>query len=80
MYTESMNTQETSAHTEIEDKLDANTKKLEEIYASVEKTRKYFLIILVINVLVFVVPLILAIFVVPAFLESYLGQLGSLGF
>lgn len=80
MYTESMNTQETSAHTEIEDKLDANAKKLEEIYASVEKTRKYFLIILVINVLVFVVPLILAIFVVPAFLESYLGQLGSLGF
>ena len=44
--------------------------KLDAIYKSVEKTRKYFLWTLIISVALIVLPLIGMIFAIPAFLNS----------
>jgi len=43
---------------EVLKKIEANERKLEEIYVSVEKTRKYFLWTLIITVIMIVLPLI----------------------
>jgi len=56
---------------EILAKIEAQDKKLEEIYRSVEKTRKYFLLILIISVALIIIPLIGLIFVIPQFLNIY---------
>jgi t-SNARE complex subunit (syntaxin) len=64
--------------TEIKNKIDAQEVKLDAIYKSVEKTRKYFLLIFWITVIAFVLPLIGLVFAVPTFLETY-GNLNSLG-
>lgn len=53
--------------------------KIDKIYISVEKTRKYFQWTLIITVTVFVLPLILMIFAIPAFINTYSSMLGSLG-
>jgi hypothetical protein len=62
---------------EILKKIEAQDKKLEEIYSSIEKIRKYFLITLIITVAAVVLPLIGLAFVIPQFLNtlngSYLG-------
>lgn len=47
--------------------------KLDAIYKSVEKTRKYFMWTLIISLLVIVLPLIGLVFAIPAFL----GTLGT---
>jgi hypothetical protein len=63
---------------ELEDRL----KKIEEtvnlVYASVEKTRKYFLTIVWVTVLALVLPAIGLIFAIPAFLSSYATMLGDI--
>lgn len=51
-------------------------KKIDAIYVSVEKTRKYFLWTLIITVALFVLPLIGLIFAIPAFISSYTGMIG----
>ena len=55
--------------------------KIDAIYASVEKTRKYFFWTMIVTVVLFVVPLIGLIFAVPAFMTNYVGSLdgSSLG-
>lgn len=55
----------------LEDKIDA-------IYVSVEKARKYFLAIFWITVIAFVLPLIAMAFVIPRFISTYLGALEGL--
>lgn len=57
--------------TEIEKKVDA-------IYVSTEKTRKYFLGMLVVTVIAFVLPLIGLLAAIPSFLSTY-AALGDLG-
>jgi hypothetical protein len=54
--------------------------KINKIYDSVEKTRKYFLWTMIITVALFVLPLIGLIFAIPSFLSQY-SQIssGSLG-
>jgi hypothetical protein len=52
--------------------------KIDAIYASVEKTRRYFLWTLIATIVAFVLPLIGAAFLAPAFLSSYTGQLEQL--
>jgi preprotein translocase subunit SecE len=59
-------------------RLDAIESKLDAVYTSVEKTRKYFQIILWVTVAMVVLPAIGLVFVVPAFLNSYLGGLDGL--
>jgi len=60
-------------------KLDAQGKLLEQVYISVEKTRKYFLWTLVATLIAFVLPLILAIIVLPILMSSYTELLSGVG-
>lgn len=60
---------------DLAEKLDALEKKVDSVFRSVEKTRKYFLWTLIITVAVLVLPIIGLIFAVPA----YLGTLSTLG-
>ncbi len=62
--------------TEILKKLQEQEIKIEQIYVSVEKTRKYFQWTMIITVALFVLPLIGLLFAVPAFLSSYSQILG----
>ena len=62
--------------TEIIKKLEEQDAKINQIYASVEKTRKYFQWTMIISVLLFVLPLIGLFFAIPAFLSQY-AQLGA---
>ncbi len=58
-------------------KIEEQEKKLDEIYRSVEKTRKYFLWTIIITIVVIILPLIAMTFVIPQFLNVYSG--GGLG-
>jgi hypothetical protein len=53
--------------------------KVDAIYVSTEKTRKYFLWTMYITVALVVLPLIGLVFAIPAFLNSYVGQIQNLG-
>lgn len=53
-------------------------KKINAIYISVEKTRKYFFWTMVITVALFVLPLIGLAFAIPAFLTNYVGSIQGL--
>ncbi len=63
---------------EITKKIDEQGIKIDAIYKSVEKTRKYFLAIIWVSVICFVLPLIGLMFVLPAFISSYIGGLEGL--
>ena len=52
--------------------------KVDAVYKSAEKTRKYFLWTLIISVVLFVLPLIALIFVIPSFLNAVGGNLDLL--
>ena len=60
---------------QILEKIREQDKKLGEIYASVEKMRKYFLWTLIVTIAVIILPLIGLIFVVPQFLNMYGGSM-----
>ena len=52
--------------------------KINAIYESVEKTRKYFLWTMIITLVIFVLPLLALVFIVPSFLSSYMGTINTL--
>ena len=52
-------------------RLEAAETKLEKIWQSVEKTRKYFLWVLIVTIAVTVLPAIGLIFAIPKFLLTY---------
>lgn len=56
---------------EIKKQLDDQQKKIDQIYISVEKTRKYFLWTMIITVALVVIPMIGLIFTIPSFLNIY---------
>ncbi|MDD2807864.1 MAG: hypothetical protein PHW95_05105 [Patescibacteria group bacterium] len=62
---------------EILNRLNAHDEKLEAIYTSVEKTRKYFLWTLIVTIVTVVLPLIALMFVLPTYLQTLGG--GTLG-
>lgn len=64
----------TSMENEQSAKLAEMEKKIDAIYVSVEKTRKYFLWTLIITVALFVLPLIGLVFAIPVFISSYTGM------
>ena len=66
-----METDLTQKISELETKIDA-------IYKSVEKTRKYFMWTLIITVALFVIHLIGLAFAIPAFMTNYVGSIQSL--
>jgi hypothetical protein len=57
--------------TEIKKVIEDQQKKIDLIYISVEKTRKYFFWTMVITIALFILPLIGLVFAVPSFLSSY---------
>jgi len=64
---------------ELKKKIEEQGLKIDAIYKSVEKTRKYFLTIIWITVIAVVLPIIGLIFALPAFLDNYVGSLKGLG-
>lgn len=72
-------TNETPPHSDgVRQQIAENAARLDAIYESVEKTRTYFKASLIISIVVFVLPLIAAIILIPMFLDSYLGQFQGL--
>ena len=63
---------------ELQKKFDEQSVKIDAIYKSVEKTRKYFLMIIWVTVIAVVVPFIGLLFAIPKFIGIYSG-LGDLG-
>ncbi len=64
---------------EILKRLETQETKIEKIYVSVEKTRKYLLWTMIVTIALIVLPAIGLVFAVPSFLSSYVGNLQSLG-
>lgn len=60
---------------ELTERLATLEKKIDAIYVSAEKTRKYIWWTVVITVAVFVLPLIALAFVIPSFISSYTSVL-----
>ena len=61
---------------DLQEKLAAQEKKIDAIYVSVEKTRKYFLWTMVITIVVIVLPLIAAVALVPWMLSMMTAAYG----
>lgn len=55
----------------VQQKLEQLESKLDAIYLSVEKTRKYFLTMLIVTVVLFVLPLLGLFFAIPSFISTY---------
>ena len=62
---------------EIRQKIDALEQKIDAVYVSAEKTRKYLLTIIFVLVIAFALPLIGLFFAIPSFLSSY-GDISGL--
>lgn len=58
-------------------KLDEINRKVEAVYDSVEKTRKYFKWTMIITVALFVIPLIGLLFAIPSFMTNYVGGING---
>jgi len=58
--------------------LDELSRKLDAVYVSVEKTRRYIQWALIATVLALVLPLIAALFIVPAFVTQYSATIDTL--
>lgn len=65
-------------HMDTDSKLEALSQKIDAVYASVEKTRKYLKWALIGTVVAFILPLVAALFVVPTFLSQYTTSINSL--
>ncbi len=59
--------------------LDDQNTKIDAIYKSVEKTRKYMFWTGVATIAFFVLPLIAAAFLIPSIIGGYMQTLGGLG-
>ncbi|KKQ77988.1 MAG: hypothetical protein A3A96_04440 [Candidatus Zambryskibacteria bacterium RIFCSPLOWO2_01_FULL_39_39] len=64
---------------DIEKRLVELEAKVDAIYVSVEKTRKYFFWTMIVTLVVLVLPLIGLLFVVPSFIENYTETINTLG-
>ena len=62
----------------IQKQLEEQGAKIGAIYKSVEKTRKYFLVVMWITILLVVLPALGLLFAVPAFMDSYMGSFEGL--
>jgi len=55
---------------ELSEKIDDIERKIDAVYKSAEKTRKYFFWTLIISIAVIILPLIALIFLIPYFLKT----------
>jgi hypothetical protein len=60
------------------EKIEEQGKKIDEIYVSVEKTRKYFLWTLIVTVAAIVVPIIILIILIPWLMGIFGSAYGGL--
>lgn len=63
---------------DIQNKLAQLEAKINEIYVSVEKTRRYFQITMWVTIIVVVLPFLGLLFVIPAMINSYTAALEGL--
>lgn len=63
---------------DIHKKLEEQDVKLNAIYTSVEKTRKYFLVIMWVTVALVVLPAIGLFFAIPKFINTYTSKFDGL--
>ena len=63
---------------EIRQRLDSLKQKIEAVHVSAEKTRKYFLTVIIVSVIAFALPLIGLFFAIPSFLSTYNNMSGLL--
>ena len=63
---------------EVKKRFDSQDELIMKMYASVEKTRKYFLVTIIISLITFVLPLIALFFVLPWFANTYISTLGGI--
>ena len=64
--------------TELSQRLAVLEEKVEKILTSVEKTRKYFLWVLIISIAMVVLPAIGLAFAIPSFLSNYVAPIQTL--
>ena len=64
---------------ELKKKLDEQGIKIDAIYKSVEKTRKYFFTMLWVTVITVLLPIVGLVFAIPFFVSNYVDQIGGLG-
>ena len=64
---------------ELKERIDAQDKKIEQIYISVEKTKKYIQWTIIVSVFCFVIPLIALVIIIPILMNSYTSMIGGLG-
>ncbi len=64
---------------ELQKKIESLEMKVDLVYKSVEKTRRYFLIVAWVSILAIILPLIGLVFALPAFMTSYTSALGGIG-
>jgi hypothetical protein len=62
----------------IQQQLDEQGVKIDAIYESVEKTRKYFLVVMWVTLAAVVLPAVGLLFVIPSFIKSYTASLEGL--
>lgn len=65
--------------TELKQIIEAQQKKIDEIYVSVEKTRKYLYWTMIGTVAFFVLPLIAMVILLPSIIGKYTSMIGGLG-
>jgi len=63
---------------ELKKKIEEQGVKIDAVYKSVEKMRKYFLITTWVTILTIVVPLIAIAFILPSLIGNYTSALGGL--
>ena len=63
---------------DIQKKLEEQNAKLDAIFASVEKTRKYFRLTVWITAVVIVLPVVGLIIAIPRFINTYTNLLGGM--
>ncbi len=61
---------------ELKKRFELQDELLKKIYVSAEKTRKYFLTTTVITIVTLVIPLIILIFILPKFINTYMSSFG----
>lgn len=62
----------------ISEKINQLEAKVDAIYVSVEKTRKYFFWTMVISVAFIVLPAVGLVFAIPSFVSTYTGNIDAL--
>jgi len=67
---------------QLQARLEALEKKIDAVYVSAERTRKYMMWTAIVTIAVIVLPLLGLVFVIPQFMSYYsdIGNLSNIGF